>query len=248
MVQKNTPELWDTLWDPVSKEEDIFNLKKEESSIRWRRIEKEVLKKFGSFKGLKVIELGAGGGTNALLFALRGSEVYVLDYSSKALKRSQEFFSRHDIKSNMIMQDALNLDKNLFGKFDVSMSFGLAEHFTGKNRIQIIKSHFDVLNNKGVSFISVPNKWNIPYRIHKSIFEIIGIWRVGEEYPFSRKELKLISLKLGKNINFIGSSFISSLNYINPFQIIRKKQIKKNFEMEKIKPDVTEQEKEKKPL
>ena len=38
-------------------------------------MKKAVIKKFGSFKGLKTIELGAGQGTLSLLFALEGAKV-----------------------------------------------------------------------------------------------------------------------------------------------------------------------------
>lgn len=236
MSIKNTPELWDSLWKPTSLEEDIFNLKREEASLRWKKLEKEVMHHFCSFKGLKVIELGSGGGTNALLFALRGSEVYVLDYSKKALERSKQFFDRNNAKVKLILNDALNLDKKLMGKFDVSMSFGLAEHFRGKDRINIIKSHFDVLNNKGITFISVPNKLNPPYRLHKLIMETVKVWKVGEEYPFSVTEFKKILSKIGKKGKFFGDSFIHSLNFINPIKLIKKKDFKARIKSQKTSP------------
>lgn len=237
MAKKNTPELWDSLWSTISIEEDRFNLKREESSIRWKRIEKYILKRFGSFKNLEVIEIGSGGGTNALLFALRGSNVSVLDYSEKALERAKVFFERNGVKTKLILQDALNLKKSLISKFDVSMSFGLAEHFKDKKRTQMIKSHFDLLKDKGVTLISVPNKWNLPYRIQKAIFEAIGFWKVGEEYPFSRSELKKISESLNKNSNFLGDSLITSTNFVNPLRLLRKMNKRNKFDLKKIKEE-----------
>ena len=134
MIEKNTPGLWDKFWKPSSVEEDLFSVKKEENSVRWRKIEKGILKKFGSFNKLKVIEIGAGSGTNALLFALRGADVSVLDYSKKALERSEIFFQRHKVNVKLIFQNALKLKESTKNKFDVSLSFGLAEHFQGKER------------------------------------------------------------------------------------------------------------------
>ena len=57
LIKKNTPELWSNIWKEVSIEEDLFNLKREENSIRWQRIESIILLEFSSFRNLKVIEL-----------------------------------------------------------------------------------------------------------------------------------------------------------------------------------------------
>ncbi|MFC1685671.1 class I SAM-dependent methyltransferase [Nanoarchaeota archaeon] len=223
-MQKNTPQLWDSLWKETSEEEDRYNLIREEKGIRWQRIEKEVLKNFGTFKNLKVIEVGAGGGTNALLFAKKGSKVTILDYSKKALERSKEFFKRNKCKANFLLADALKLSPKLKGKYDLSLSFGLAEHFIGKERTLVIKSHLDLVNDKGMIVISVPNKWCFPYRLHKTLLQLIKKWKYGEEYPFSRLELKKIALRLNlRKIKFIGDSFFKSFRYVNPFLLLTRK-------------------------
>ena len=50
-MEKNTPQLWDKQWKvPSSLEEDLYQLRKEESTIRWQRIEKMTIRKwFGIF-------------------------------------------------------------------------------------------------------------------------------------------------------------------------------------------------------
>lgn len=223
-MQKNTPQLWDKLWLATTKEEDLYNLKKEESSIRWQRIEKLILKKFKSFKNLDVIEVGAGAGTLSLLFAKRGAKVTILDYSSKAISRSKEFFSRHNCKANFILADALHLNNKLKNKYDVAMSFGLAEHFEGTQRLAIIKSHFDLINKQGLVIISVPNKANLPYRIHKMIMQLAKKWKFGEEYPYTRKEFLSIAKKLNaKQTHFIGDSFFNSFRFLNPLLLLKRK-------------------------
>jgi 2-polyprenyl-3-methyl-5-hydroxy-6-metoxy-1,4-benzoquinol methylase len=222
-MQKNTPELWDALWTDTIKEQDLFNLKKEENSIRWQRIEKIILKEFKEFRGLNVIEVGAGSGTNALLFAKRGAKVTILDYSKNAIKRSKEFFDRHNCEADYLFADALNLPKNLERKYDIAISFGLAEHFIGEKRKRIIKSHFNLIKKNGLVLISVPNKYNFPYRMNKFISELIGTWKFGEEYPFSRKEFLIVAKELEINpLCFLGDSFGNSLKFINPFLILKK--------------------------
>lgn len=224
MAEKNTPELWDKVWqDAPSVERDLFNRVKEENSIRWSRIEDEVLKSFGGFAGLNVIEIGAGSGTYAALMVKRGAKVTVMDYSENALKQSDEYFRRNGFQAALLKQNALNIPRELYGKYDISMSFGLTEHFLGAERVAIHKAHFDVLRKGGVSFISVPNKYNLPYRLYKFLAEITGKWRVGEEYPFSRAELASICGQIGVKEFFIfGDSLAASFNLINPVSIARK--------------------------
>ena len=234
-MQKNTPELWDNLWKRTAKGEDTKNLQREELSIRWQRIEKIIKAKFGSFSNLNVIEIGAGSGTNSILFAKRGAKVTILDYSKKAIERSKEFFKRNNCQAEFILADALKLPEKLKGKYDISMSFGLAEHFTGKQRKDIIESHLSLLNKNGLAIISVPNKMNLPYRIHKFVMRTLGFWKFGEEYPYTRREFIRIGKLLNiKNIRFMGDSLINSFRFINPWLLIRRKlKIKPKIKKEK---------------
>ena len=237
-MQDNTPELWDNFWrNEVALEEDLFALTKQEKSIRWQRIEQLTTTKFGSFQKLAVIELGAGAGINAALMAKRGASVTILDYSEKALNRSQEFFGRIGLKAKFSYQDALCLPESLHQKYDVSMSFGLTEHFEGTERAKINKAHFDVLKVGGITFISVPNKFNLPYRINKSLGDLLGISKVGAEYPYSRRELKRLCQEFGITAySFFGDSLFWSLTLINPFRLLKKiLRIKPNFDVSRIK-------------
>lgn len=221
-MKKNTSQLWDEFWkntDPI--EEDILKLAMEENSIRWQRIEKIVLKKFGSFENLEVIEIGAGSGTNAALMAKRGAQITILDYSEKALVRARELFERNNLSAEFIKQNALSLPSDLLNKYDISMSFGLAEHFRGDERIKINKAHFDILKKGGITFISVPNKYNFPYRIFKFIAECTDRWEVGEEYPYSRKEFRDICKQIGiTKYSFSGDSLFSSFSFIKQIKTI----------------------------
>lgn len=240
MAEKNTPQLWDKVWQEApSAEKDLFNRVKEENSIRWARIEQVILREFGGFDGLKVIELGAGSGTYAALMAKRGAKVTVMDYSENALKQSADFFRRNGFQAELVRQDALAIAPEFRGRYDVSMSFGLTEHFLGADRVNIHKAHFDVLRKGGVAFISVPNKYNLPYRLYKFTAEITGKWRVGEEYPFSRKELAGICRRIGvAEFSIFADSLAGSFNLINPVSIARKLfRLKTNTDISRIKKE-----------
>jgi 2-polyprenyl-3-methyl-5-hydroxy-6-metoxy-1,4-benzoquinol methylase len=239
-MSSNTPELWDKLWTtPISTEEDLLKLAQEEHCIRWQRIEQMIRREFGKFDGLRVIEIGAGAGTNSALMARRGAQVTILDYSEAALRRSQEFFARNDVSAQMICQNALALPPELLGQFDVAMSFGLTEHFRGEARVQINKAHFDVLRPGGLAFISVPNKFNPPYRIFKFAAELLRIWKVGEEYPYSRAELRRICEQIGvRDYGFFGDDFRQSLHFISPLHAARRLLKRKpDYSIARLKPE-----------
>lgn len=227
-MKNNTPELWDEIWRKHalhnSQEQDALTLAKEERGIRWQRMEQVAVQTFGSFENLNVIEIGSGTGTNAALMAKRGARVTVLDYSMTALRQSKAFFERLGLSAEVLQHDALALPESMLGRYDIAMSFGLAEHFKGVDRTRIIQAHFDLVRKRGLVFISVPNAYNPPYRISKFLAERTGRWAWGEEYPFSRGELKAICRSLGITAyHFFGESLLSSLiwiDFLNPLRII----------------------------
>lgn len=101
--------------------------------------------------------------------------------------------------------DALKLDKSLYSKFDVAMSFGMAEHFRGEEtRLKVWKSHFDVLKKGGFVWISVPNAWSVPYRLWKFLSVTFHRFAFGFEIPYSRFEIKRIGKKLNANFEIFG--------------------------------------------
>lgn len=216
-MQKNTPELWDNIWNAHKSEaDDHLSLENARNEIRWVRIKKIVEERLGGFNGLRTIEIGAGTGTYSALMHMEGAEVTIADYSDKALQRARDFFAHNGLHGEFMHIDALNLPDNLLGKFDIAMSFGLTEHFLEPNRFNINKAHIDLIKPGGLVFISVPNAHNPFYRIYKYIAEKTGRWTVGEEYPYSRNELTEICKRMRvDNHWFIGDSLITSLSFLN---------------------------------
>lgn len=224
MTDPNTPELWDDIWRAgASADEDRRTVAREELTIRWQRIEQRVRARFGGFEGLRAIEIGAGSGTNAAAMAKRGAAVTLLDYSELALGRARELFAANEVEADFIEANALELPDEVRGAFDVAMSFGLNEHFTGAERIGIFQSHLDALRDGGLAIISVPNAHNAPYRASKFVAERTGRWKLGVEVPFTRNELESICAQLGvTDCEFFGDSFASSLQFINPLPYARR--------------------------
>lgn len=219
--EENSQTLWDSLWmaDEKSLREHKFNLAVEEQGVVWKNIRATLASKSHNIDQLHVVELGAGRGAYSALMAKIVQQVTMVDYSEAAIEKSKEFYRFLGISNiNHFHADALRLPDELIGNFDVSMSFGLAEHFAGEERKRIIKAHFDLLKPKGLSFVSVPNKYCMPYQFWKKKREFLGKWHFGLEIPFSRKELRDICNDLQiEEYFFAGSSFFSSLNFLLPF-------------------------------
>lgn len=218
MSTGNTAEQWGRLWSEAPKrlKELRFSVEKAEKSFIWSSA-REALGT-ADVSALNTVEIGAGAGTISAVFARHGARVTVLDYSQEALDTSAALFRELDLAQKPLLSDALNLPESLLGQFDVAMSFGLAEHFEGADRPRIVKAHFDLLRPGGLAIISVPNRNCWPYRFWKARRELTGKWQFGLEMPFSRGEFKEICREIGViDYDIIGSSFITSLEFVMPF-------------------------------
>jgi SAM-dependent methyltransferase len=224
VTDPNTPQLWDEIWRAeTSPVEHRLSVDREELSIRWQRIEQRVRSRFGGFDRLRVIEIGAGAGTNAAAMARRGASVTLLDYSELALARARELFDANGLEGDFVEANALELPDEVAGRFDIAMSFGLNEHFTGPERLAIFRAHLDPLRDGGVAIISVPNARNLPYRATKWVAEKTGRWKLGVEVPFTRGELEAICERLEvTEVEFFGDSLAYSLQFVNPWPYARR--------------------------
>jgi SAM-dependent methyltransferase len=178
---------WDDYWSSIHL--DLDAARREERTLRWKAQERLVRERFGSFNGLRVIEIGSGHGTNALLYAERGAQATLLDASPTALKQATDIFRAAGLVTNAIEADALNPPDTLIGAYDLSISFGTCEHFVGESRREVVTTHLRVLREGGLAIIGVPNRWSPIYRLWMKVAKATGRWRFGTEVPFSAHEL-----------------------------------------------------------
>lgn len=207
---------WNRIWSrEFTHAENRRDIEKEIESIRWKRIHSTVSQRFGSFKGLRVMEIGSGRGIYSLLFSLEGSQSFLLDREGCALKKAAELFDEWGQGFQGIVADAFAPPSDLIGTFDVAMSFGLAEHFRYPERFKIFESHLRWLKPEGQLIVSVPNAVFLPYRIGKYLLEKLHKWELGLEIPFSRGELKQTAQDLHlKNWKIVGSGLVNdTLNF-----------------------------------
>ena len=95
--------VWDKVWEGDSDESGDFYLERTKRSNEWLEIKRMIINHFGTFKNLKVINIGSGRGTYSLLFAIEGAKVTLLDYSKGAIIRSKRFFKRYNQKAEFIL-------------------------------------------------------------------------------------------------------------------------------------------------
>lgn len=192
---REIPADWDAQWRAEPRAPDAPA--KEARTPRWKAQERLVRERFGSFEGLHVIELGAGRGVNGLLFAQRGARVTLLDNVSRALEQARDLFVSHGAAFDAVEADLFELPADALGAFDVSMSYGLCEHFLGERRLAAVAAHLDVLRPGGLALLGVPNRYSPMYRLWKGVLTKRGTWPLGTEEPFAARELATLAARAG---------------------------------------------------
>lgn len=186
---------WDGMWSALGEQDDDPTA--ELTSLRFRTQERLIERSLGSLRGLRVIEVGAGRATNALLYALRGAKATVLDNSPVALEQSRRRFAARGLEVTTIESDVFALPAHVRGSFDVSMSFGLCEHFSGERRRDVIAAHVELLKPGGIAMVNVPNRLSPLYRLWMGLAKRRGTWSLGYEVPFSGRELSDLARQSG---------------------------------------------------
>lgn len=189
---KNSHLVWDNIWDNYNNDYDVEALKielaKSKKAETWKRYTELVTDKFGGWKNVVSIELGSGLGGHSLMAASEGATVYLLDYSKPALELAEAKFKALNLKGNFIYGNAFDLEFFKKVNFNLSWSFGTAEHFKGQIREDFFNLHFDYLIDKGITIISCPYKYSINYRVWMHFAQKYNEWDYGLEIPFSKNE------------------------------------------------------------
>lgn len=182
--------IWTRLWQHApSVEKDEAVLARERRGPRWKWMRSELHHAFGSLAGLKTIELGSGRGDLSVLLAEEGAEVTLLDVNTLALASATERFARLGLRATPVQCDLRAARGVAHAPFDVALSIGVIEHFSGQARTDVLRAHYEALRPGGVAVVSVPHSWCVPYRLWKAYLELRGWWPYGMEIPYSRAEM-----------------------------------------------------------
>lgn len=232
-IQRNTSVFWDESVKNNTFDDHKHHIETIKKSLFWKRINKAILDRFGSYNHLKIIELGSGQGLFSMLMAKQGGEVTLLDFSETSLNNAKLFFQKEKVEAKFIKADILNFKDNK--KYDVVMSFGVAEHFQDKERFDVQKTHFDLCKPCGMSVIAVPNKSCLFYRVWLFIARITGFFMV-EEYAFTMKEFILDYGFDYELVDFVYGSFIASFpRLLSPYRFLNSIVLKRKLKVKEEK-------------
>jgi hypothetical protein len=95
------------------------------------------------------------------------------------------------------------------------MSFGVNEHFEGRDRKKIMDEMIRITKNGGMVIIVVPNRMCFPYILGMGVRKMLGKWRFGMEIPYSKNEIKMLIRNTGVKIERLDSyRFLSSFVWL----------------------------------
>ncbi|MFC1491183.1 class I SAM-dependent methyltransferase [Nitrospinota bacterium] len=175
----------------------------------WPTFLQLVQESFDSADEVETIELGSGYGKFSLCANLVGCHTTLIDYNPSTVIQAQSVFSHFGRDAEIVAADALNLPREFWDRFDFSLSFGTAEHFSGPERNGIIEAHVRALKPGGRVFINVPNAFSFPYRLAFGLRRLAGLWPEGfHEIPFTRNELLRLGAEAGlRNCRVVPCTF-----------------------------------------
>lgn len=196
------------IWEPDEVEMSMakmnFRIKCATSQRGWQEVIRIFSEKGIPVDKLNIAEVGCGTGTMSLTFALMGASVTLIDFNEKVLERAGNIYNLYNCQAKFVKADCLHLPpKEVIDAFDLVISVGLAEHFTGEYRKKCIAYHGQLLKKGGVALIAVPNCLSPFYQMIRFIREFRRTWDIDVEVPFSNTELKKLAGEMGFTDSYV---------------------------------------------
>ena len=161
------------------------------------------------------IEIGSGIGITSLILS-DTLQCTLLDFDEGILQKAKALFEKQQKEARFICCDMFHLD-TIKEKFDVVFNSGVLEHYTVKERRNLLMEYQKTLNHNGIMLIAVPNHYCLPYKIGYIALRLLRKWQYPPEFAikdFSR-ELKNSNLHCVKTI--IASNNLIENNIQNKF-------------------------------
>ncbi len=177
-------------------------------SLGWQYIIAFLLKRQIPFEQLKTIEIGCGTGTLSLTLNLLGANTTLLDADEGALKTARKVFSVYGRTASYIKANVIDPPpEELMHKFDIVISGGLLEHFSGQDRERVVLYHKLLIKSDGFVYVGVPNRLRLFYQTVVILSRIMGLWSRDIEIPFTPLELKKIAKRVGFSKKLVIGNF-----------------------------------------
>ena len=143
-------------WNPNGKFKPLHNF----NPIRIKYIKDNIVKDFNikssdkPFKGIKVLDIGCGGGLLSEPMCKLGASVVGIDASKKNIEVAKFHAKKNNLKINYKIASPERLKTKL--KFDVILNMEIVEHVEDINFF--IKESSKLLKKNGIMFIATLNK------------------------------------------------------------------------------------------
>lgn len=150
-------------------------------------------------KDKRIIELGAGSGSDIISLVQEGAKGFALDFSRQAIRAIKYWAKKKKVDVETVKADIKNIPYP-DNHFDLVYSVGLMEHF--KNYVSLLKEQIRVIKPGGFLLIDVPQKYTL-YTIVKHIRLKLGSHPFGWETEYSRAGLIKLAARLGQKVHLI---------------------------------------------
>ncbi len=184
-MRASTPEHWQRFWA----EADALEL--DEVYGTDGRMVREIAalcdpRGTGSLAGLRILEVGAGTGRDAVTLARMGAEVLTLDYVSGSLGLTAKAAASAGVAVAPVCG---NGEGSPFadGTFDVVFHQGLLEHF--RDPAPLLRDNIRILKPGGHLVVDVPQTFHY-YTLGKQVLIALDRWFAGWETQFTVAQLE----------------------------------------------------------
>jgi len=218
-------------WDPNGKFKPLHNF----NPIRISYLKENIIETFNLQKkdkilsGIKILDIGCGGGLLSEPMSRLGAEVFGMDASEKNIEIAKIHAKKSGLNIKYFCSSPERFETNL--KFDVILNMEIIEHVEDVGFF--LKSSSRLLRNNGIMFVATLNKTLKSY-----LFAIIGAeyilkwlpigtheWEkfvkpeelvnISKKYNLTLNDLKGVKLNLIKNSWELSAD--KSVNYIAKF-------------------------------
>jgi ubiquinone/menaquinone biosynthesis C-methylase UbiE len=135
---------------------------------------------FASTRGLRVLEIGCGLGTDGAQFAKAGADYTGVDLTEAAVELARKRFELFDLKGSFRTADAENLDFP-DDSFDLVYSHGVLHHTP--NTEGAVREVHRVLKKNGRAVIMLYHRNSYNYRVNIGVLRRVGVhllrWKPG---------------------------------------------------------------------
>ncbi len=114
------------------------------------------VKSLTALKGLKIIDIGCGGGLISEPVAKMGAEVTAIDAGEKNIEIAKIHAQKSGLKINYVKSSVEDLDKKYQANFDVVLALEIVEHVSDVE--DFIKESTKLLKPNGLLFIATLNR------------------------------------------------------------------------------------------